>query len=240
MDRFLFRKVIVLSFLLSMGITLFTACSNEEENNNMNSKKKIEKRKQGEFVLSYNYGNSFQSIWKTTSIEDSVLWTQYYHSNPITDASLFLDKSLLDNISISIENEKDAVFKLKGSGENTMTLCNIKDIDDGICFDVIDKGKMTLFIQYDNLNRDNFIEALTKYNLGYQSYIKYKNNLPIYPIIKGIEIILVLVATAISCEEDKQRECEKRIADGVRRCKAQKKDSRLVGPCNVECVDKKK
>lgn len=42
MDRFLFRKIIVLSFLLSMGIALFTACSNEEENNYMNSKKKIE------------------------------------------------------------------------------------------------------------------------------------------------------------------------------------------------------
>lgn len=45
MDRFLFRKIIVLSFLLSMGITLFTACSNEEENNNMNSKKKNRKKK---------------------------------------------------------------------------------------------------------------------------------------------------------------------------------------------------
>lgn len=43
MDRFLFRKIIVLSFLLSMGITLFTAFSNEEENNYMSSKKKIEK-----------------------------------------------------------------------------------------------------------------------------------------------------------------------------------------------------
>lgn len=49
----------------------------------------------------------------------------------------------------------------------------------------------------------------------------------------------MLVATAISCEEDKQRESEKRIADGVRICKAQK-DSRLMGPSNVECVDKKK
>ena len=36
------------------------------------------------------------------------------------------------------------------------------------------------------------------------------------------------------------RERKKRIADGVRKCNAKGKDSRLVGKCTVECVERRK
>ena len=55
----------------------------------------------------------------------------------------------------------------------------------------------------------------------------------------AIETIIVLVATVKDCSDQKQQECDKKIADGVRNCKKQGKDSELVGKCTVECKPKK-
>lgn len=145
---------------------------------------------------------------------------------------------MLGDITIFEKNVKDTIFKFIGKYGDTLSLCNINNIQDGVSFDVVAEDTITFYAQFDSLTRDNLLSVLNSTDIIPSPLSIYK--FPWVPVVRGVAYVISLIASVRSCNEDKQRECEKRIADGVRKCNAKGKDSRLVGKCTVECVERRK
>ncbi len=234
-----FNKLAILFMaiiIIIISTTIFVGCNDVEED--IPVRKKILEREPGELFVSYRYADNIQNLFRTTDLSKGVRWLRSIDSCIVLNEKFYIEENLYNDRIISVDT-RDSSVRLRGVGGDTLLLCNIADITNGISFDIVVQDTTRFYVEFDSLTRANFFATLINDIVPQKSLpFFYKSANPLFWIV-AIETVIVLVATVKECSEEKQRECDKKIADGVRNCKRQNKDSKLVGKCSVECVSRK-